>query len=195
VPAGIGAVEAAALAERLRAAPTGSRRQILVTHLQEHTARVLGLPRPAALDARRSLFDQGLDSLLSVELRNAIKADLAAAGAQADRQRPLPSTLIFDYPSLETLATFLAAEVLGIDLAAAPGGHDPGDAATVDTEADRSATTTGQATEPATRPAAPGAGASASDGDLEGLSEEKLGALLAAELAAAHRRLGTEEAP
>ena len=44
----------------------------------------------------------GLDSLLAVELRNAI-------GDVTGRQ--LPATLLFDYPTLEALSDFLLAEL------------------------------------------------------------------------------------
>ena len=43
---------------------------------------------------------------------------LAALGALADR--PLPATLVFDYPTVEAIAGFVAAEVLHLDRDAGP---------------------------------------------------------------------------
>jgi acyl carrier protein len=71
--------------------------------IREHVARVLGTDaaRPLALD--QGLREQGLDSLMAVELRNRLQADIG---------RALPSTLAFDHPSIGALATFLYAELM-----------------------------------------------------------------------------------
>jgi acyl transferase domain-containing protein/NADPH:quinone reductase-like Zn-dependent oxidoreductase/short-subunit dehydrogenase len=114
-------VEAGSFLERLRQAPAGSRRGLLISRLQERAAGALGLRGGEDLDPDRSLFDQGLDSLLSVELRNGIKLDLGDGHA-------LPSTLMFDYPSLGALADYLAAQVLDLSLEA-PSAQEAGGAA------------------------------------------------------------------
>jgi hypothetical protein len=49
----------------------------------------------------------GLDSLMAVELRNALSALL---------ERSLPATLLFDYPTIDGIAHYLAGEVLDIGL-------------------------------------------------------------------------------
>jgi len=59
------------------------------------STRALGLPAAARVDASRPLRDLGLDSLMAVELRNAIGAAL---------QRTLPATLLFEHPSVEALS-------------------------------------------------------------------------------------------
>jgi len=87
-----------AVRERLLALPSGQRRAALVTWLRERTLQVLGLDEKTPIDARQALKDAGLDSLMAVELRNALAKSLA---------QPLPATLLFDYPTLDALATHL----------------------------------------------------------------------------------------
>lgn len=86
--------------QQLSAAPLSKRRPLLQAHLREHAVRVLGLSANFSLDTRQPLRDLGMDSLMAVELRNAISASL---------QQKLPSTLLFDYPTIEALTDFLSA--------------------------------------------------------------------------------------
>ena len=55
------------------------------------------------LDPSMPLGELGLDSLLAVELRNAVSA---AVG------RPLPATLLFDYPTIDALTDHLINDIL-----------------------------------------------------------------------------------
>src|SRR3546814_15540070 len=66
-------------------------------------ARIMRRTDPDAIDEERALRDLGLDSLMSVELRNALVAKLDCK---------LPATLLFDHPSVSALARFVAAEAL-----------------------------------------------------------------------------------
>jgi hypothetical protein len=122
--AGAGPASGAAatdIAQRVRALPAGQRRQALVTHLSSQVLHVLGLDPQTPVDPRTPLKDVGLDSLMAVELRNALNRSAP---------RPLPATLVFDYPTLEALAGHLAkvwdlgcepaAPVPGASAAAAP---------------------------------------------------------------------------
>jgi acyl transferase domain-containing protein/acyl carrier protein len=107
------------LHELERAAPP-KRRQLLAAHIERCAVRVLGLNRERPLDRRVPLAEMGLDSLMAVELRNALAS---AVG------RPLPATLLFDYPTVDGIAAFLAAEVLaldGLETAAAVITSEPG---------------------------------------------------------------------
>jgi NADPH:quinone reductase-like Zn-dependent oxidoreductase len=85
--------------DRLAALPAGERRHALLAHLAERTRHVLGLDAATSIDRRVPLKEVGLDSLMAVELRNI----LVRSGG-----RPLPATLLFDHPSLDALAGYLA---------------------------------------------------------------------------------------
>jgi acyl carrier protein len=71
--------------------------------VERHAASALGIAPGKAIDPQRPLSDLGLDSLQAVELRNALAASLG---------KPLSATLLFDYPTVETLAQYLATQVL-----------------------------------------------------------------------------------
>ena len=84
--------------QRLEVTPVKERRELLVTHVREQIARVLGLKVPEQIELRQSLFDLGIDSLMAVELRTRLQKSLG---------QTFPSTLLFDYPTLEVLVTYL----------------------------------------------------------------------------------------
>jgi NAD(P)-dependent dehydrogenase (short-subunit alcohol dehydrogenase family)/acyl carrier protein len=88
------------LLRRLQEAAPSERRVLLLSHVRNQAARVLGIDSP--LDVRQPLNEVGLDSLMAIELRNALGI---AAG------RTLPATLLFDYPTVESLTDYLAREV------------------------------------------------------------------------------------
>jgi acyl transferase domain-containing protein/NADPH:quinone reductase-like Zn-dependent oxidoreductase/acyl carrier protein len=85
--------------EAWRAAPAGARRELLLAHLIERTRHVLGVGDDVALDLQAPLKAAGLDSLMAVELRNLLTRSLGIS---------LPATLLFDYPALDALATYLS---------------------------------------------------------------------------------------
>jgi len=91
------------LVERIAGAPAGERRQILVEAVTSEVAAVLGIGGDQAVPPDTGLFELGMDSLMSVELRKRLER---LAG------RTLPSTLTFNYPSVNALATFLHAEMV-----------------------------------------------------------------------------------
>jgi acyl carrier protein len=71
----------------------------LIREVRTTAARILGLPGAEAVAADAPLRELGLDSLMTVELRNAL-ATLASA--------KLPATLVFDHPTCTELARHLA---------------------------------------------------------------------------------------
>ncbi|MDY7005043.1 MAG: SDR family oxidoreductase [Cyanobacteriota bacterium] len=88
--------------KQLETVPVGERRGLLVTHVRAQVARVLGIS-PERITLEQKLIDLGLDSLMSIELRNSLQLSLGLS---------VPSTLLFDYPTPEGLASYLAQEVL-----------------------------------------------------------------------------------
>lgn len=107
------AAEQPATVGRLRseiiAAPPAKRRGLLAGAIEREAAKALGLRAGHRFEGARPLNDYGLDSLLAVQLSNALAALL---------DRPLPATLLFDYPTVDALTEMLLA---GIDVnAAAP---------------------------------------------------------------------------
>ncbi len=99
------------LLRRLSAAPVGSQREVLTTFVIEQAKGLLGPQRAPSIDPRTPLQDLGLDSLMAVELRNTLSHALA---------RPLPATLLFNYPSVDALVGFLVGNVLKQEVASEP---------------------------------------------------------------------------
>lgn len=97
---------------RIRLLPSGQRQAALTTHLAERALHVLGLDADTAIDPHKALKEVGLDSLMAVELRNALTRSIG---------KPLPATLLFDYPNLAALANYLMRSLaLQDEVAATP---------------------------------------------------------------------------
>jgi myxalamid-type polyketide synthase MxaE and MxaD len=98
--------------ERLREAPAAQRQEQLIAYLRAQVSAVLGVPA-TDFAVGRGLFEMGMDSLMSVELKNRLESGLA---------HPLPSTLTFNYPNVAALAAFLMRE-LDLDAGEVPAGE------------------------------------------------------------------------
>lgn len=96
------------LITRLEEAGAEDRSGILIDFLQNQAIRVLGLDSDFALDPRKPLSEMGLDSLMAIELKNALDR---AVG------KKLSATTIFNYPTIESLATYLLNDVLAFEQA------------------------------------------------------------------------------
>jgi myxalamid-type polyketide synthase MxaC len=138
---------------RLEEAPPSKRRRLLLTHVREQALKVLALDSTLLLEDQQGFQALGMDSLMAVELRNRL---------QASTGRALPATLAFDYPTVEAITGYLAAEVFGLE----PEGAE---------ETER------EAAEEAQREAAQRSAALA---ELDALSEREAEALLLEELEA-----------
>lgn len=90
------------LAQRLADTPPAQRHDLLVDFVQREVADVLGLVGASAVPVATGLFDLGMDSLMSVELKRRLER-----GAE----RPMPSTLTFNYPNVAALARFLETQL------------------------------------------------------------------------------------
>jgi acyl carrier protein len=89
--------------QRYDAAPEAARRPMLLAHLRSLVAGALGMNDPTAVRADEALFDLGLDSLTSLEVRNQVQTSL---------QIDVPSTILFDYPTPNALADQLGKLML-----------------------------------------------------------------------------------
>ena len=83
---------------QLEAAPAGNRRKLLIDYLRKLALRILGLSSSHLIDEHQPLITMGLDSLMAVEFRNQLAADL---------KRTANATLLFDHPTLAALADVL----------------------------------------------------------------------------------------
>ncbi|WP_424097234.1 SDR family NAD(P)-dependent oxidoreductase [Moorena producens] len=88
---------------KFEATVPSERRSLLVDHVRSQVARVLGINNPKSISLGAGFFDLGMDSLTSVELRNKLQTSLECS---------LPSTLAFDYPTVDKLVDYLLQNVL-----------------------------------------------------------------------------------
>jgi NADPH:quinone reductase-like Zn-dependent oxidoreductase/acyl carrier protein len=92
----------AGIREALLAVEPGRRRRsLLESHLQDRVAQVLRLTA-SRIERNKPLRTLGLDSLMALELRNRLEADLGLT---------LPATLVWNYPSVALLAPHLATRL------------------------------------------------------------------------------------
>ena len=76
------------------------RRALLGNHVRVLVAAVMGLPSPQSLNPSADFFELGMDSLMNVILQRALAETLGEV---------LPKSVVFDYPTVEALADYLAA--------------------------------------------------------------------------------------
>jgi acyl transferase domain-containing protein len=85
------------LDQLLRAAPV-TQHEVLVAIVRQEVAKVLGVDSADDVPLDKGLFEMGMDSLMSVELKRRLER---AYG------RSLPATLTFNYPNVTALVAFL----------------------------------------------------------------------------------------
>ena len=98
--AGPSAASRGAWSERLAGLPAGRRDEQVRAAVQAEVARVLGLAA-GAVPVDQPLQELGLDSLMAVELRNALGERVG---------RSLPTTVVFDHPTVDALTRLLLAQ-------------------------------------------------------------------------------------
>ncbi|MGA2258480.1 MAG: type I polyketide synthase, partial [Thermoguttaceae bacterium] len=109
------------LLDKLQAVTPAERLEVTVTDLRQQAARVLAMDEAHLPDPRRTLNELGFDSLTAVEFCNRVSRSIG--------QRLNPAVL-FDYPTLESLAGYVLREVLAME---------PVSKSTVDESADSAA--------------------------------------------------------
>ncbi len=97
-PAPANGAARSAFADELAACAAEQRRPLLVRHLQQRVAAILGRQDAADIRPGHGFFALGMDSLTSLELRSVLEHDL---------RRTLSPTLAFDYGTIDALATHL----------------------------------------------------------------------------------------
>ncbi|HVC19686.1 MAG TPA: MupA/Atu3671 family FMN-dependent luciferase-like monooxygenase [Vicinamibacterales bacterium] len=115
------------LARALAAVGGEERRRQLVAHLQQQVAAVLALPGGRLPDPRGGFFEMGMDSLMALELKKRLQADFGVE---------LRATAVFNYPTVQALADFLAG-LLGAASTAAPTAPAGPATATIAADSDR----------------------------------------------------------
>ena len=90
----------------LERADPGDRPDLLIDHLWAQTCKVLRLSSSDPADPRAPLDDLGLDSLMAIELRNALQETLNCS---------LPATLLYDYRTLADLSEYLLSDTIGLE--------------------------------------------------------------------------------
>jgi acyl transferase domain-containing protein len=93
---------------QLKNAAPARRHDILIAHLRSQVGGILGHDRSREIELQQGLFDMGLDSLMAAELKERLQGSLGV---------PLPSTLTFNYPTIEALADYLLNDALNLDSA------------------------------------------------------------------------------
>lgn len=94
-----------ALKQRLGEVAPSEQFDVLLTFVRQQGARVMGSDPANLPDALRPFNELGFDSLMAVELCNAVGN---AVG------RRLAPTLLFDHPTLDKLTRYVASEVLNV---------------------------------------------------------------------------------
>lgn len=88
-----------AFRQTLGEAEPAQRRELLNDHVSDQVATAMGLVSRKRIDRSAGFFQSGMDSLMSVTLQRGLSESLGVA---------LPTSAIFDYPSVDALAGYLA---------------------------------------------------------------------------------------
>jgi acyl transferase domain-containing protein/SAM-dependent methyltransferase len=110
--------------QRVLDALPADRLDLIRDFVRERVIQVLRLDRAEPPDRNARLMDLGFDSLMAVQLRNLLTKDLGI-------ERPLRATVMFDYPTINALATHLLDQLepkedpAGIQVAQATSVREP----------------------------------------------------------------------
>jgi epothilone polyketide synthase E len=103
---------ASALRSALLAIPAEQRREKLLAHIQQEAGSVLGLSAERLPAPGRGFFEQGMDSLMALDLKNRLQTALGLS---------LRATVVFNHSTVNALTDFLLGELgqLPVEVAAA----------------------------------------------------------------------------
>jgi hypothetical protein len=104
--------DAMSVHEQLAALPDVERHDTLVGLVRQAVVGVLRLDASRPPQREQRLMDFGVDSMMAVEFRNVLTRQLKLP-------KKLPATLMFDYPTVDAIATYLDRLLFG----AASGGR------------------------------------------------------------------------
>jgi len=90
------------LRDRIEAAPSEERLEMIQLYLKDQVAKVIGLESPDSVDESRPLGELGMDSLMALELKNELQQ---SSGIK------LPANFMFKYPTIAGAATYLNAVI------------------------------------------------------------------------------------
>ena len=89
--------------QELETTPVEKRHFLLVDHVRSQVAKVLGFSSSQPINLQQGFFDLGMDSLTAMELKNRLQTSLECE---------LPSSSIFNYPTVESFVDYLERDVL-----------------------------------------------------------------------------------
>ncbi len=90
----------------LEKTPQKERQDLLINHLQNQIAAVLGLSSSELPDPEIRFFEMGMDSLMAVELKKRLEKTLLVF---------LSPTLAFNYPNILALSSYILEDILGFN--------------------------------------------------------------------------------
>ena len=93
------------IVESLKNAPVDTRRELLQAYFQSQLAEILGYASRDQIDTDDRLFDLGIDSLLAVSFKAKIESTFNIS---------LSATLVFDYPTINTIVDYLMLKISGL---------------------------------------------------------------------------------
>ncbi|BBM86752.1 type I polyketide synthase [Candidatus Uabimicrobium amorphum] len=93
------------LLKELEEMPVTQRYDFLRNYVVTKAESILGL---SALDTTQPLQEMGLDSLMAIELKNTLEMSVG---------KTLPATMLFNYPTIELIVSYIANDILDIEFA------------------------------------------------------------------------------
>ena len=115
---------------KIRDADHDERVTLLTSYLQQVVSKILRLGESSAPDIRQGFTDMGMDSLMTLELKNAVEKEFG---------HQFSSTLAFDHPTITQLAAFIDKEIGEEAASPVPVATPPEAAGRVDNESDTEA--------------------------------------------------------